>query len=249
MKKKFVIITILIVFLLTICSYFMCGKNKLKNFSYKNLRIAPYLNLVDEYARKNKLIEKKYILTNIELLRNKSVEKMLLEGYGYNFNKKDGILGFILIRLCSTQAEYGDIILLADYKKYRIIKELSFKPEQNCLKIRNEKFQKTVKITTSFRKMLSFLINKEKKKLTEENYNKLVNSVKGIVLYDRRNQNFHCDFVDNYLKLGDYNGNFILVDVSGKPTWKDLNDSMLGGIFYLCYDASTRKFIKSYVLR
>ena len=91
--------------------------------------------------------------------------------------------------------------------------------------------------------MLNVRINKKLNNLTKKDYRRNVNSVKGIALYSK------VDIVGDSLTLSGNNGNFILVDVSEIPTWKDLNDSMLGGIVYLFYDASTYKFIKSYVLR
>ncbi|UDQ96742.1 hypothetical protein AAEX28_06710 [Lentisphaerota bacterium WC36G] len=241
MKNKIVIFTILIVFLLAICSYFMCEKNRLKTFSYKNLRIAPYLNLVDEYAEKNKLIEKKYILKRVRLVSYETVKGLLLKVYNYKLDEKKKHSGFVIITLSSTQAEYGDIVLLADYKKCKIIKKILFKPKNNSLKVTKDLFHLKAKITTSFREILYNVINKKVKSNPIYNYEELTNCVKGIAFIDRYNA--------EAFKLNGSGEDFILVDVSERPTWKDLNDSMLGGVLYLFFDASTHKFIKSFIVK
>lgn len=219
MKKKIIIISISVALIVVACLFliFSSQKNDIKSFSYTKLRITPYLDLIDEYAETNDLVKKKYLLTRVELMRIEDSKDILLKYYKCELDKDIQLEGFVVVQLCSTQNNHGDIILLADYKNNKIIKELHFNPEANCLKDGKKSRQNTVKITTSFRNVIKVLISKVSKHAKVADFEKLVNSVKGVVLYRGGKYGNH-DNLESKENL--YKKSMLVVNISDQPSWK-----------------------------
>ncbi|UDQ98983.1 hypothetical protein AAEX28_02580 [Lentisphaerota bacterium WC36G] len=227
----------------------MCGKDRLKTFSYKNLKITPYLNLVDEYAEKNKLIQKKYVLARIELMRRKNVGKMLKSYYNHDLSENISSNAFVVIQLCSTQRSFGDIILLADYRNAKITKIIHFDYKNNYFKKVDTMKQIPLKITSNFRKIIDILITNSLKRAKLKDFDMFIKSVKGVTLYNSSNCYKYDVLVKDYLKLEHYSSHIIIVNISDQPSWSNPNKFTAGGTLYFAYDAFTHKYLKSYLGR